>query len=173
MAVPRIALACAGPDDVRVGRGHGHGADAQDVLIVKEGLPVRTAGGAPPQTATRRSGIDDVAVGRVHIEGRHAAAHGAGADVANRVILKQGLGVSDQSEQAEHKKKECRTRKERRHHEGKIPRCPAVCRGCGTGRPQGADDCHRARCTGSIPSALDPDMFALSTNNNTHKISTS
>ena len=91
VAVSGVALARSCPDHIGVGRGHGHRANAQDVLVVKQWVPSGTAGGAAPQTATGRSGVDDVAVCGVHSEGGHPATHGAWTNVTHGVILKYRL----------------------------------------------------------------------------------
>ena len=92
VAVARIALARAGPEDIGVGGRHRHRADAQDVLVIEEGLPGGSAGGAPPESAAGRAGINDVPVGRVHGQRGNAAAHRAWADVPDGVVLKGVLG---------------------------------------------------------------------------------
>ena len=110
VAVARVALACTGPEDVRIGRRHRHRADAQNVLVIEEGLPRGSAGGAPPEPATGRPGIDDVPVGRVHGQRGDAAAHRARTNVPDRVVLKGILGEARrQTEQGRTEKQEQKT----------------------------------------------------------------
>ena len=99
VAVARVALSRARPDDVGVGRGHRHGSDAEDVLLIEKRFPRRAAGGAAPKSTAGRARIHDVAVGRVHRQGRHPAAHGAGPDVPDGMVLKHALAVDIQAEE--------------------------------------------------------------------------
>ena len=107
VAVARVALARASPEDVRVGRRHRHRADAHDVLIIEEGLPGGSAGGAPPESSAGRPGIDDVPVGRVHGQRGNAATHRARTNMPDGVVLEGVLGEArGQTEQGRTEKQE-------------------------------------------------------------------
>src|SRR5262249_20718413 len=58
-AVARVALAGADPDDVRVGRGHGDGADAQGRLVVEDRRPGGAVVGRLPDAAGGRGDVHD------------------------------------------------------------------------------------------------------------------
>ena len=110
VAVARVALARAGPEDVGVGRRHRHRADAQDVLVIEEGLPGGPTGGAPPESAAGRPGIDDVPVGRVHSQRGNAATHRARTNVPDGVALEGVLGEArGQTEQGRTEKQKQKT----------------------------------------------------------------
>ncbi len=91
VTVSGVALARSCPDHIGVRGGHRHRANAQDVLVVEQGLPSGAAGRAAPQTATGSTGVDDVAVCGIHSEGGHPATHGSRSDVTDGVILKNRL----------------------------------------------------------------------------------
>ncbi len=64
-AAPRVHLAGAGVDHVRLARVDGQGADGEGRHVIEEGSPAQPAVGGAQHTALGRPGVDHVVVERV------------------------------------------------------------------------------------------------------------
>ncbi len=82
-----VRLAGAGPDDLRIGGGHGQCAHGVDRLVVEDGLPVDAAvRGAPDPSGGGACVVGEPVSRSAHHRG-DAVAHGSDVAVVERVVL--------------------------------------------------------------------------------------